>query len=124
MKSVDEIERMDFGALERIADDASVKAPDSLIDGIESVIVADALARRPSRSRFSPAVFGALAAVAAGLALVLALPRQPEDTFDDPALAYAELERTFSYISGKMDRGMDIAAVAGPSLERTIEVFK
>ena len=40
-------------------------------------------------------------------------------TFDDPLLAYAELEKTFSYISSKVDRGLDLASAAEPALEKT-----
>jgi len=39
-------------------------------------------------------------------------PQEPKDTFDDPMLAYAELERTLNYISSKMDKGRDIATRA------------
>lgn len=124
MKSIEQIEKMDFESLERIAEDDSVKAPDSLLQGIEAAIVADSLGGRPKRRSFGPALVGVLAAAAASLVVVLSLPKQPEDTFDDPRLAYAELEKTFSYISGKMDKGMGIAAEAGPALEKTIEVFK
>ena len=69
------------------------------------------------------AVGTVLIALAASLAVILSLPRQPKDTFDDPMLAYAEIEKTFSYITSKMNRGMDLASEAGPVLEKTALVF-
>ena len=55
----------------------------------------------------------------AAAALLFALPaRGPKDTFDDPYLAYAEVEKAFQTISDKMSDGLDLAtrqteAVAG-----------
>ena len=51
------------------------------------------------------------------MGLILAIPSQPKDTFSDPELAYAEIEKTFLYISSKMDRGLEIASEAEPVLE-------
>ena len=45
---------------------------------------------------------------AAAAALVVLPQRGPKDTFDDPLLAYAEVEKAFQTISNKMSVGMDI----------------
>jgi hypothetical protein len=54
---------------------------------------------------------GNIAGVAAAIAILLAagLTRNPEpkDTFDDPYLAYAEVEKVFSKISGTVAYGAD-----------------
>ena len=42
---------------------------------------------------------------------------EPKDTFDDPKQAYAELERTMSLISSKMQQGMELASEAVPVIE-------
>ena len=56
--------------------------------------------------------------MAAAAAAVIALPqRGPKDTFDDPRLAYAEVEKVFRTISDKMNDGLDIAREAGSAAE-------
>ena len=53
----------------------------------------------------------ALAGAAAATALLLTLPqRGPKDTFDDPYLAYAEVQKAFSTISDKLTGGLELAA--------------
>lgn len=65
----------------------------------------------------------AAAAAAACLILFVTVPHQPKDTFDDPMLAYAELEKTLGRISSKLDKGMEIAAQAGPAIEKTTSIY-
>lgn len=122
MKRIEDIERMSLEDLMEIADDSSVKAADGLTEKISEGISATEI-MRDGRNRARFAAGAVSIAVAAGLAILLALPHQPKDTFDDPALAYAELEKTFAYISGKIDRGLDIVEEASPALERPSEVI-
>ena len=68
-------------------------------------------------------VFPALAAAAAAAAVVL-LPVRPEDTFDDPQLAYAEVEKAFAYMTRVIGEGSDIASRAGAPVEVLKDVFK
>lgn len=152
MKSIDDIERMSLEELERIADDKSVKVPESLRENVESALMARAILDEgivrealpdssgatserseaagadgplPKIHRLRPVhkIAFAISAAAACVAITLAVPRRPKDTFDDPRLAYAELEKTFSYISTKMGKGMEIASEARPALEKTERIF-
>ncbi|MBO6239161.1 MAG: hypothetical protein J6N50_10240, partial [Bacteroidales bacterium] len=59
----------------------------------------------------------ALATAAAATLLVTLPERGPKDTFDDPYLAYAEVEKAFQTISDKMSDGMQIARKAGSAAE-------
>jgi hypothetical protein len=123
MKRLEDIERMSPEELDRIAGASGAEIPADLGERLGNAVLAAAAAedgRSARRStRFGYAA-GAVTAVAlASLAIVLSLPHAPKDTFDDPLLAYAELEKTFSYISSKVDRGLDIAAVAEPAIEKT-----
>ena len=63
------------------------------------------------------AVFSALAVAAAAATLLILPQRGPKDTFDDPLLAYAEVEKTFQTISEKMSAGVDIAREASASVD-------
>lgn len=126
MKTLEEIEKIDFSQLEAYAEDRSIEAPADLMDRIKAAGMARALKNGSGKRRafraWRPALASALA-VAAGLAIVLSIPRQPEDTFDDPRLAYAEVERTLEMISNKMDKGLEIAGEAGPIIEKTNEAL-
>lgn len=123
MKRIEDIERMSLDELLNIADDSSVNVPERLTEKISEGISATEI-RRESRNRTRFAAGAVGLATAAGLAMLLALPHQPKDTFDDPALAYAELEKTFAYISGKIDRGLDIVEESSPALEKPSQVIK
>lgn len=77
------------------------------------------LARRTLRSSFA----WGFAAAAIVLTLFLAIPRQPKDTFTDPAQAYAELEKTFDYIYSKVDKGAAIARSAESKFDKAEEII-
>ena len=119
MKSIEEIERMSLGSLEAIADDNSVKAPAGLHDRLEAALAADSsIKERKSHRMAWYAACGTLATAAASAAIVLSVnASQPKDTFSDPLLAYAELEKTFNYISSKVDMGVNIVEGAAPAME-------
>lgn len=58
------------------------------------------LARKALRSRVAW-IFAAACLIVASIFLFK--PKELQDTYDDPAQAYAELERTLAYISNKVD---------------------
>ena len=101
MKTIDEITRLSAEDLERIALDESIPVPEEL-----SGRVAATLARPRSRAWTRWAVPAAAAAiVVAGIGLTR--EPEPKDTFDDPYLAYAEVEKVFSKISGTVAYGAE-----------------
>ena len=69
------------------------------------------------------AVAAAAAAVVA-LAVTLSVPSRPKDTFSDPLLAYAEVQRAFDLISARGEQAMDIAGKAVPVMEKTDEIIR
>jgi len=117
MKTPEEIERLSLEELETLAAAQGAEAPQDLRLRLRQTLAAQELAERPARpARWIPYV--PLAAVAAATALLLTLPqRGPKDTFDDPRLAYAEVEKAFQTISEKMNGGIGLAreaqAIAG-----------
>ena len=89
MKDLHEIEKMSLEDLQRIGADESIPVPE------------DWRVRLPRRS---PARSWSIAAAAAVLLALgwwgLNRPAEPEDTFDDPRLAYAAVEQALSKMSG------------------------
>lgn len=120
MKPLEEIENISPDRLEKIAADTGIPVPEGLGDELRETVAAAALAADKADRKALPWMrFGIPAGIAAAaLAAFLLLPsRAPKDTFDDPRLAYAELEKTFAYISRKMDVGLSIANKANEPIE-------
>ncbi|MBQ9660871.1 MAG: hypothetical protein IJV37_06370 [Bacteroidales bacterium] len=117
MKTPEEIEQLSIEELEAQAAAQGEKAPQGLQQRLREALAASeaAEAARPRPVRWIPYASLAVAAVAA--ALVLLPQRGPKDTFDDPYLAYAEVERAFRTISDKMNTGVGIAREAGAAAE-------
>ena len=117
MKTLEEIENLSIEELEDLATREAAPVPDGLQERLRQTLAAREIAEaaRPRPTRWIP--YASLA-VAAAAAAVIALPqRGPKDTFDDPRLAYAEVEKAFRTISDKMSTGVDIAREAGASAE-------
>ena len=117
MKTLEEIERLSLEELEQEATRAAAPVPDGLQERLRQTLAARELAdaARPRPARWIP--YASLA-VAAAAAAVIALPqRGPKDTFDDPRLAYAEVEKVFRTISDKMNEGVALVREAEASAE-------
>lgn len=108
MKRIEDIENLSFEALENMADNSSIAVPDGIEDGIRAAIIVKEGGRgKPAKALLFPALT-ALATAIACLIFFLSLPPEPEDTYSDPHLAYAQLEKTFSYISSTVDKSLKI----------------
>lgn len=124
MKHIEDIEKMSVEELISIAEDMPVEVPDDLDKNISEALMAQtALADIPKSAQTVRRLLYATTAAAACLAVFLTVRSQPKDTFDDPHLAYAELEKTFSYISSKVDKGLEIASEAEPVFTKTAVIF-
>ena len=119
MKSIKDIENMSLEQLEAVSMDEGIAVPDGFglriketLDAVEMVenLTEDESARQNSRRIVRYAAAAASVAVMAGAGLGVAQRYgQPKDTFDDPYLAYAELEKAFDKISAGINKSMDMA---------------
>jgi len=106
MKNIDEITRLSAEDLERISLDEGIPLPEELSGKVqEAVRAADRQAQR--RRWILPSGIAAAVAVLIAVGLTLTRNPEPQDTFDDPYLAYAEVERVFSKISGAVAYGAE-----------------
>jgi len=124
MKTLEEIENLSIEELEQAATGSAVPVPDGLKRGIRQALAAHELAQAPSRprpARWAP--YAALAVAAAAAAVVILPQRGPKDTFDDPRLAYAEVEKAFQTISDKMSVGAELAREARTVSETTLNII-
>jgi hypothetical protein len=108
MKTLEEIENLSIEELEQKAAEHAAPVPDGLERRLRQALAAREIAdaARPRPVHWIP--YASLAAAAAAAALIILPQRGPKDTFDDPLLAYAEVEKTFRIISDKMSVGLDI----------------
>ncbi len=112
MRKLDEISRLSASDLERISLDEKIPVPEELSgrvqDALQDLAASEEAGAGPAGSRFIRRVLPAVG-IAAALAVVAAigLTRDPEpaDTFDDPYLAYAQVEAVFAKISGTVAYG-------------------
>ena len=137
MKDINEIERLSPEDLERIASDTSVRVPSDLKASLEALAGAAEFAqpeKAPVETEpvvrkagiFRPLLWGIPAVAAALAAAVLvfrSIPKEPEDTFSDPYLAYAEVQKAFGQISQKGEAAAEIAGNAVPVMEKTEDLL-
>ena len=102
MKTIDEIEKISLDELLKVAGDELVAVPADLKASVRRSVLSEGAGRKW--------VLGGIAAAAALLVGVGFAVRNsgPKDTFDDPYLAYAELEKAFGMISDKANLTLDI----------------
>lgn len=127
MKRKEDIERMDLEELEKIASDSSVPGPESLHRRVEDALTAACAVKSvPGRKAWRFALIPAAVAVAAALTVGLnyqSASRMPADTFTDPQEAYAELERTFGYISSKINAGREMTDAALSQVDKASRII-
>ena len=125
MKRIQDIEKLQEEDLEMAALGEDITIPAGLEERIKAAIAAkEAVKPKAEPVRWIP--YAALA-VAAGFAAVALIRHNGsgklQDTFDDPYLAYAQVEATFQKISDKMAIGVDIAAKAEQTAEKPMEII-
>lgn len=111
MKTLDEMNRLSAEDLERISLDTSIPVPEELSGRVQAAV------RKPARWML-PAGMAAAVAVLIATGLALTWNPEPEDTFDDPYLAYAEVEKVLDKISGTMAYGASKVAESEVTLDK------
>lgn len=127
MKRIEDIENMELDELESAALQEDAPVPAGLEDRIMASLAAKAVLRQKEQRAVAGWIPYAAVAFAAALAAFAIIPRSGtgklKDTFDDPYLAYAQVEATFQRISDKMAVGVELAAKADETAEKTVEII-
>ncbi|MBO4442350.1 MAG: hypothetical protein J5763_01880 [Bacteroidaceae bacterium] len=137
MKKLEDIERLSALDLERIASDETIMVPATLKRDIAITARALEMASKEEdstrgntrtskrlRKAFSLISYSAAAVALIVIGLHLSFQDTPKDTFDDPKMAYVQMEQVLGFISEKMNAGMDIANVAEPVFDKTINALR
>ena len=124
MKRIDDIEKMGLEELEAAAMAGNTGVPQGLEERIKERILAREMSKMPVGRRVLQ--LGCIAA-AVVLALMLLKPGmvedQLQDTFEDPRMAYAQVEKAFAEISNKMSMGVEMVSQAKPLAEKPMEIL-
>ena len=130
MKRIEDIEMMEVEDLLKVAEDNSVPVPQGLESRLRETILSQKIAEEedaPAVSLRTRWITGFVVAAACTVAAVfLHNPAQSElkDTFDDPRLAYAEVERTFERISSKMSKASEMAYEATSEIGKPASIIR
>lgn len=133
MKKIEDIERMGMNELETAAMAEKVEVPQGLARRIQERILAAELDReppvgKPQAQRMRILQYSGIAAAAVViLSLVLLKPGMQkdtlQDTFEDPYLAYSQVEKTFAEISSKMSVGVEMVTRSKPLAEKPMKIL-
>ncbi|MBR5385473.1 MAG: hypothetical protein IK143_06390 [Bacteroidales bacterium] len=127
MKRIEDIEKMDLDALERAALEENISVPEGLSERIENAIIAEEVLNVPDRRKKVLRILFPVAAAAVVAAAIVIPSRNSvtplQDTFDDPYLAYAEVEKAFQKISGQMSAGVEATELAAATAGKPINII-
>ena len=74
-------------------------------------------------NQFDCIIGTAITVIITGLGISI-LSNEPKDTFDNPYLAYAELEKAFAMMSDGMKKGLDMVETSESVIKKSTEIFK
>ena len=125
---------MSLEQLEAVSMDESIAVPDGfairLKENLGAAETIGLLTENESGSQ-SAGKMARYAAAAASVAILagagLGIARwqsEPKDTFDDPYMAYAELERAFATMSGGVQKALAMAEESEAALDKVVSVFE
>jgi hypothetical protein len=124
-----EIEDISLEQLEAVSQDEAMTVPEGFRQRLEAELDAqnklETLKEEPRKIRLVP-VIGVAASVLLLIGIGLGIARwqsEPKDTFTDPYLAYAELEKAFSTMSEGMNKALAMADKSETIIDRATSVF-
>lgn len=129
MKSLKEIEDISLEELEAVSQDEAIAVPEGFRQRLEAELESqrrlETLKEEPRKIRLVP-VIGVAASVLLLIGIGLGIARwqsEPKDTFTDPYLAYAELEKAFSTMAEGMNKALAMADKSETIIDRATSVF-
>lgn len=151
MKRIEDIEKMEISDLEKVAMDEKVAVPEGVGEDIDALLSslelsekilglseATAVSEKDRQSDHTvamvrhsrPATWLRVSGIAAAVSLLVGIglsiaPREKElvDTFDDPALAYAQIEKAMLKIGGGLKDGINSVQRGNECIETPIEII-
>ena len=124
---------MSLEQLEAVSMDEGIAVPDGFMARMKEnadvavtvgLLTENEFADRSRRAALRYAAAAASVVIMAGVGYGIAQwQSQPKDTFDDPYLAYAEVEKAFEKISSSINRSLEMAGETEQVIEKATSVF-
>lgn len=114
MKSIEQIEKMSLGDLETISLDERISVPFGLTSRASSLI------KRQRQTRAGVIGIAASLAILLGAGLWQNTHNGLKDTFSDPYLAYAEIEKTLSKIGSAVENSAEMVESSQEIIDKRI----
>ena len=124
MKDIETVSKLTSEELEAIFDDTSLTAGNAGAGELLSKLeIAEEAKGGSGRKIYTSWISGIAATLVLmlGIGLALQQSRAPKDTFDDPALAYAQVQEVFRQISSGVQQGKDAVAESGQLISSKME---
>lgn len=125
---------MSLEQLEAVSMDESIAVPEGFVIRLKENLGAAETVGLLTENESGSQSAGKMARYAAAAASVVILAgaglgiarwqNEPKDTFDDPYLAYAELEKAFAKMSGGMQKALAMAEESEAALDKVTSVFE
>ena len=131
MKSIKEMENISLDQLEAVSMDRNIPVPEGFAERLKEDIgtlerlTADDTenVRRVRTVRIISTAAAAALLVGTGFGIAR-WQSEPKDTFDDPYMAYAELEKAFATMSGGMQKALAMAEESEAALDKVTSIFE
>ena len=131
MKSIKDIENMSLEQLEAVSMDRNIPVPEGLAERLKEDI--GALERLTADDTENVRRIRAVRIISTAAAVTLLVgtgfgisrwQSEPKDTFDDPYMAYAELEKAFATMSGGVQKALAMAEESEAALDKVTSIFE
>ena len=131
MKSMKDIENMSMEQLEAVSMDENIAVPEGFAERlkVDFGTLERLTEEEPQKTgrvmTLRMVSIAAAAALLAGVGFGIARWQdEPKDTFDDPYLAYAELEKAFARVSDGMQRGLAMVEESEAAMDKVTSIFE
>lgn len=124
MKDIETIGKLSLEELEAIANDETLDAGDAgAKELVAKLEIAEEAKGGSSRKVYVSWITGIAASfvLLLGIGLALQHSREPRDTFDDPALAYAQVQAVFRQIGAGVQQGRDAVYESEKTISDNVE---
>lgn len=131
MKSVKDMENMSLEQLEAVSMDENIAVPEGFAERLKENLATLERLTEDEPKKTGRVMTLRLVSVAAAVALLAGVgfgiarwQSEPKDTFDDPYLAYAELEKAFARVSDGMQRGLAMVEESEAAMDKVTSIFE